>query len=70
MVRPLISVVIPSFNRAEGLRTVLRAFEEQRPRDLPFEVVVVDDGSTDETPRVLADWRSRRFSLRLSLIHI
>lgn len=66
MVPPLISVVIPSFSRAEGLRLVLRAFEEQRPRDLPFEVVVVDDGSTDETPEVLASWRSRRFTLRFT----
>jgi len=66
VVRPLFSVVIPSFNRAEGLRTVLRAFEEQRPRGLPFEVVVVDDGSRDETPQVLADWRSRRFALRFT----
>ena len=66
MRRPLVSVVIPSFNRAEGLRLVLRAFERQRPVDLPFEVVVVDDGSTDGTAEVLSSWRSRRFVLRFA----
>jgi glycosyltransferase involved in cell wall biosynthesis len=64
--RPQISVVIPSFNRVEDLRRTLRAFERQRPADLPFEIVVVDDGSTDETSELLASWRSRRYVLRFS----
>lgn len=63
MSRPAVSVVIPSYNRATGLKRVLDAFERQRPSDLPFEVVVVDDGSSDETPELLASWRSRRFPL-------
>lgn len=63
---PLVSVVVPSFNRVEGLRRVLNSFEEQRPRDLPFEVVVVDDGSEDGTSELLASWRSRRYPLRFS----
>jgi glycosyltransferase involved in cell wall biosynthesis len=59
-----LSVVIPSYNRAAGLELVLRAFERQEPRDFCFEVVVVDDGSTDGTAELLASWRSRRFNLR------
>ena len=66
MSAPLVSVVLPTFNRVDGLRRVLTAFEGQRPVDLPFEVVVVDDGSRDETPGLLADWRSRRFPLRFT----
>ena len=44
--RPIVSVVVPTFNRAASLERCLRA--------LPFDVdvVVVDDGSTDETPGV------------------
>jgi glycosyltransferase involved in cell wall biosynthesis len=64
--KPVVSVVVPSFNRAQDLRRVLGAFERQRPVDLPFEVVAVDDGSTDGTAEVLASWRSRRFSLRFT----
>lgn len=58
------SVIIPTYNRVEGLKQVLGAFEKQRPAGLPFEVVVVDDGSDDATSATLADWRSRRFRLR------
>jgi glycosyltransferase involved in cell wall biosynthesis len=63
---PLVSVVVPTFNRLEGLQRVLTAFEQQRPDDLPFEVVVVDDGSEDGTSELLASWRSRRYPLRFA----
>ncbi len=66
MASPLVSVVVPTFNRVAGLRRVLTAFERQQPHDLPFELVVVDDGSEDETAQVLASFRSRRFPLRFA----
>jgi glycosyltransferase involved in cell wall biosynthesis len=48
-----ISVVIPTFNRAHLLPAVLDSVRAQQ--DCPaFEVVVVDDASTDETPAVLS----------------
>ena len=59
-----VSVIIPTYNRAEGLERVLSAFERQEPAGFAFEIVVVDDGSEDHTAEVLASWRSRRFSLR------
>jgi hypothetical protein len=43
-----VSVVIPAFNRAELLPRALRSVASQRPRRAA-EVIVVDDGSTDET---------------------
>lgn len=44
-----ISVIIPTYNRYECLEKVLTALEKQTlPLD-SFEVIVVDDGSTDET---------------------
>jgi glycosyltransferase involved in cell wall biosynthesis len=50
----MISVVIPAFNAAELLPECLRALREQTvPRD-QFEVIVADDGSTDETVRIAA----------------
>lgn len=49
---PLLSVVIPSYNYARYLGDCLTSiFSQQDPP--PFEVVLVDDGSTDETPQVL-----------------
>lgn len=53
------SVVIPTYNRQPILEKCLRALERQRLRsETPvegYEVVVVDDGSTDETVRWLKE---------------
>ena len=46
------SVVIPTHNRAPLLDRVLASFAEQTADSSVFEVIVVDDGSTDETPTV------------------
>jgi len=61
---PLLSVVINTFNKAATLERVLEALSRQEgiaPAD--FEVVVHDDGSTDDTPRRLqalaARWDGR-----------
>ncbi len=54
--RVSISVVIPTYRRPETLFSVLDALGAQR--DAPeFEVVVVDDGSGDDTPRRLEAYR-------------
>jgi glycosyltransferase involved in cell wall biosynthesis len=49
--RPAVSVVIPTRNRARYLEVSLRSLMRQS-LDAPYEVIVVDDGSTDETERV------------------
>jgi glycosyltransferase involved in cell wall biosynthesis len=48
-----ISVVVPAFNSARTLRHTLEALGRQR-FDESYEVIVVDDGSTDETPQLAA----------------
>ena len=54
-----ITVVIPTRNRAESLRETLKALRDQwRPRELDFEVVVVDNQSTDATRRVVRSFVS------------
>lgn len=60
---PLVSVVLPVFNGAETLGRALRALAASRFRD--FELIVVDDGSTDESARVAERFRPHRL-LRLS----
>lgn len=52
-----ITVVVPAYNAAGVLGTCLRRLADQDyPKDR-YEVVVVDDGSTDHTPEVLASAR-------------
>lgn len=46
------SVIIPTFNRAAMLAGTLRSVLDQTERDL--EVIVVDDGSTDDTAGIVA----------------
>jgi len=54
------SVVIPTHNRIATLQRVLDALEHQE--DTPrFEVIVVDDGSTDDTQRLLSQRAGIRF---------
>jgi radical SAM superfamily enzyme YgiQ (UPF0313 family) len=59
-----LSVVIPTRNRQETLRRTLLAFAQQTAAPTDFEVVVVDDGSTDTTLGMLAALRTP-FSLRV-----
>jgi uncharacterized protein (DUF2062 family) len=51
-------VVAPTFNNAGTLADVLRRLAAQRHAGQPVPVIVVDDGSTDATPQILADWLS------------
>ncbi len=51
---PRASVIVPTCNRVDALIRLLDALDRQTVRRDQFEVIVIDDGSTDRTPEVLA----------------
>src|SRR5690349_12686793 len=51
---PRVSVVVPTFNRRASLHRLLMALSAQTYPTEQFEVIVVDDGSTDGTDQLLA----------------
>ena len=54
MTSPLmLSVVLPTYARAEVLRTTLRHLADQTLRPEAYEVIVIDDGSPDHTEEVV-----------------
>jgi len=55
---PHVSVIIPTFDRAHCLRAAIESVLAQRYRD--FELIVVDDGSSDATPQLLAAIEDKR----------
>jgi len=59
MINNLVSVIIPTYNGEKKILNVLRALENQIYKD--FEVIVVIDGSTDNTFKVLMN---HSFNLR------
>lgn len=55
--RPSVSIVIPAFNRARFLGETLESVRVQSLRD--WECIIVDDGSTDDTPALAAEYANR-----------
>ena len=61
---PEVSVIVPVYN---GARTIGRCLESLLRQELPpgtVEIIVADNGSTDATPRIVADYPVRRLEAR------
>jgi dolichyl-phosphate beta-glucosyltransferase len=66
---PELSIVIPAYNEEKRLPRALERIQEyfsSRPEGLAaIEVLVVDDGSQDSTPRIAEEWAARIPNWRL-----
>ncbi len=54
---PLISVIVPVYNRVHLLREALTSLARQTYRY--FEVIIVDDGSNEDVQKVIHPWKER-----------
>ncbi|QDT62890.1 glycosyltransferase family 2 protein [Calycomorphotria hydatis] len=51
---PVISIIMPTYNRANFLPEAFNSIASQTISD--WELIVVDDGSTDESPSIIEQW--------------
>lgn len=58
--RPLVSVVIPTYNRADLIGETIRSVVDQTYTH--WELIIVDDGSQDNTREVVAEFSDKRIS--------
>ena len=65
MTAPVLSVVIPTKNRREILMATLRTLAKERGIDGGLEVIVVDDGSTDGSAKLVRGSVFESFTLRV-----
>src|SRR5687768_2008093 len=64
--RPYLSLVIPAYNEQENIPTLLdRVSAALSHVGRPYEVIIIDDGSTDDTPRLLREAMASRPWLRV-----
>jgi len=66
MAVPKLSIVIPTFNRASTLACTIERIESQTFSGEDYEVIVVDNASTDDTCMVL-EAKSRKYGQFKSL---
>jgi glycosyltransferase involved in cell wall biosynthesis len=58
---PLVSVVIPTYNHADFLQKAIRSVLDQTYQD--FEIIIVDNNSTDHTNEVVASFDDKRINM-------
>lgn len=62
-----ISVIVPAYNEAESIGPLLAeittAMQERMP---PYEIIVIDDGSTDDTAQILVKLANQYPTLRIA----
>jgi len=56
--KPTVSIIIPTYNRRQSIGRSIESVLNQTYRD--FELIIVDDGSTDNTKELVADFNDER----------
>ncbi|HOK08043.1 MAG TPA: glycosyltransferase [Candidatus Hydrogenedens sp.] len=63
------SIIVPAYNDSERLHHLLTSFDSLE-YDEPYEVIIVDDASTDRTPEVCHEWSKKWHSYKFRYIRL
>ena len=55
----IFSIIVPTYNRADEITELLTSLINQSIDKSLFEILIVDDGSTDETEKVIQEFKSK-----------
>lgn len=64
----MISVVIPMYNSSQTIVRVLDSIKNQTRIDLVHEIIVVNDGSTDNTLQIVEQYKTNNQNLPLKIV--
>jgi glycosyltransferase involved in cell wall biosynthesis len=67
MNRPLVSIVVTTYNRAEYIKTALDTILAQTYGE--WELIIYDDGSTDDSRAIIADYTAKDVRIRCVFAH-
>lgn len=63
-IRPLLTIAIPTYNRASYLRELLSVLFDQLVAEQRVELMISDNASSDETPDVVREYQERGLQIR------
>ena len=58
---PVLSIIIPAYNAESDLQACLQSLKNNIP--VPFEILVINDASSDNTAQIAQSFETRLFSL-------
>ncbi len=61
-IKPLVSIIIPTYNNSEMLSIILESLMLQTVKKSSYEVIIVDDGSNDNTKEIYSKHKNAFFS--------
>ena len=65
----MFSVIIPAYNCEKTIRQVLDSVRRQTRFDLVEEIIVLNDGSTDQTGKIITDYISSHPTMPILYLH-
>jgi len=65
-----VSIIIPTYNRASFLRQSITGLDALEINKIPFEIIVVDNTSTDNTKHIVKEFQEKKAYSKTKLVYI